>query len=177
MPDLKQARNKLKIAIAALALVDIAAIAMLATPLAGMQEARQQQLSRLWTDLKSRESAPWRGLESKIPHAKKDIEQFYGQRFPTEESAISADFGKLASDSGVRLSGVKYSVKDAPVENLQRVEINAELSGDYLPLVRFINALERSQLFFIVEDVQLAGEQSGIVRLHMKAETYLRTTS
>jgi type IV pilus assembly protein PilO len=175
MPDLKRSRNQLKIVFAGLAVVDIIAIAMLATPLAGMQEARQQQLTRLWSDLKSRESAPWRGLETKIPHAKEEIDQFYRQRFPAEESAISADIGKTASDPGVRLGGVKYDEKEAAVDGLQRIEIEADLSGDYLPLMRFINALERSQLFFIVDDVQLAGEQGGTVRVHIKAETYLRT--
>ena len=42
MPDLKRTRNRLKIAIAALVLVDAIAVAMLLTPIAGMREARQQ---------------------------------------------------------------------------------------------------------------------------------------
>jgi type IV pilus assembly protein PilO len=174
---MKQTRNRLKLAIAALVVVDIAAIAMLLTPLAGMQEARQQQLTRLWSNLKSRESAPWRGLETKIPRAQQDIDEFYRKRFPAQESTISADFGKVAADSGVRISGVKYEVNHPGMDGLQRVEISADLSGDYLPLVRFINALERNELFLIVDDVQLAGEQSGTVKLQMKAETYLRTTT
>jgi hypothetical protein len=176
MPDLKQTRKHLTIAVVSLAVVNVLAIAMLVTPLAGMQEVRQQQLSRLWANLKSRESAPWRGMETKIPLAQKDIDKFYQERFPAQESAISADLGKLAADSAVRISAIKYDVKDAPVEGLQRVEIDAELSGDYVPLMKFTNALERSQLFFIVDDVQLGGEQSGAVKLHMKAETYLRVS-
>jgi type IV pilus assembly protein PilO len=177
MPDLKRTRNRLKIAIVALVMVDIAAIAMLVTPLAGMQETRQQQLRQLWMDLKSRESAPWRGLETKIPKAKQEIDEFYRARFPAEQSAISADFGKLAAEAGVRISGVKYSEKEAPIDGIERIEISADLSGDYLQLVRFINALERNKLFFIVDDLQLGGEQSGTVKLQIKAEIYQRTTS
>jgi hypothetical protein len=78
--DLKQARNRMKIAIAALVVVDIVAAVLLLTPLAGSQESRQQQLRQLWLELKSKESAPWRGLDKKIPLAQRQIEDFYRDR-------------------------------------------------------------------------------------------------
>jgi type II secretion system (T2SS) protein M len=176
MPDLKRTRDRLKIAIGALVLVDAIAIAMLVTPLAGMSQARQQEMRQLWQQLKSREFAPWRGLDKKLPRAKQDIDDFYQQRFPAEESAMAADFGRVASQTGVRVSGVKYTVKDAPIDGLERIEIDASLSGDYLELVRFINALERNKLFFLVDGIDLGSEQNGIVGLHLKVETYLRSS-
>jgi type IV pilus assembly protein PilO len=176
MPDLKRTRSRLKVTVAMLVLVDAAAIAMLVSPLAGMRAARQQQMRELWQELKSREFASWRGLDKKIPVAKQEIDDFYQQRFPTEESEISAELGKVASETGVRVTGVKYSAKDASIEGLQRVEIAANFSGDYLELVRFINALERSKLFFLVDGVDLGSEQNGIVGLQIKVETYLRST-
>jgi type IV pilus assembly protein PilO len=175
MPDLKRTRNRLKIAIAVLVLVDAAAVAMLVTPLAGMRESRQQELRQEWLQLKSREYAPWRGLDKKLPRAKEQIDEFYQERFPAQESEISANLGAVASQSGVRLSGVKYSVKNAPIEGLERVEISATLSGDYLQLVRFVNALERNKLFFLVNGVELGSAQNGIVGLQIRIETYLRS--
>jgi len=56
------------------------------------------------------------------------------------------------------------------------VEIAAEVSGDYLQLVRFVNALERNKIFFMVDELELGNEQSGTVKLQIKLETYLRTT-
>src|SRR5205823_12638475 len=144
-------------------LLDAVAIAMLLTRRAGMRETRQQELRQLWQELKSREYAPWRGMDKKIPHAKDEIDNFFQDRFPDKESAISSDLGKVASESGVRVTGEKYTVKDAQIEGLERIEIAANLSGDYLQLVRFINALERSRLFFVVDSVELGGEQTGIV--------------
>lgn len=176
MPDLKRTRNRLQIAVAALVVIDAIAIAMLVTPLAGMRETRQQEMRELWQQLKSREFASWRGLDKKIPVAKQEIETFYQQRFPMEESAISAELGRVASQTGVRVTGVKYTVKDASIEGLQRVEIAANFSGDYLQLVRFVNALERDKLFFLVDGVDLGSEQNGIVGLQIKVETYLRST-
>lgn len=176
MPDLKRTRNRLKYAIAALVLVDAAAVAMLVTPLAGMRQTRQQEMRQEWQQLKSREYAPWRGLDKKLPRAKQQIEEFYQERFPAEESSISAGLGSVATASGVRLAGLKYAVKDAPIEGLERIEIAANLSGDYLQLMRFINALERNKLFFVIDGVELGSEQNGIVGLQLKIETYMRTT-
>jgi type IV pilus assembly protein PilO len=73
------------------------------------------------------------------------------------------------------MSAEKYTHKDSDVEGLQRVEIEADLSGDYLQLVRFINALERNRLFFMVQSLELGSEQQGTVKLQIKVETYLRT--
>ena len=40
--------------------------------------------------------------------------------------------------------------------------------------MRFINALERNKLFFIVDSVVLGGEQGGSVKLEVRLETYSR---
>lgn len=176
MQDFQQMRTRLKIAVGALVLVDVAAIAMLMTPVAGSADARQQELQGSWLQLKARESAPWRGMDKKIPLAQRQIADFYHDRFPAEDSSISADLGKVASESGATMSQEKYTHKDSDIDGLQRVEIDADVSGDYLQLVRFINALERNRLFFIVDSLDLGSDQNGIVKLQIKVETYLRTT-
>jgi Tfp pilus assembly protein PilO len=177
MPDLRQRRRKVKIALATMALVDLVAIAIYFSPLIGSEARRQAHLQQLWQELqqKTREVTPLRGLDKKIPFAQKQIEQFYKQRFPSEDSDISDSLGKLANDSGVKIGSFKYAMKDPEELGLRRVEIDADLDGGYLQLVRFINSLERSPTFFLVNSVQLGGEQGGIVRLQMKMETYLKT--
>jgi type IV pilus assembly protein PilO len=176
MPDLKQTRNRLKIIMVALVVVDIVALMVLFTPLGGSQEVRQQQLEQLNRERKARATAPWRGLDKKIPLAQQQIDQFYRDRFAAEDSANSADLGKVAAATGVRMSSVKYSTKESDIDGLQKKEVEADLSGDYLQIARFINALERNKLFFIVDAVQLGSEQSGSVKLQIRVETYLRTT-
>ena len=82
----------------------------------------------------------------------------------------------MASQAGVRISGVRYQLKDAPIDGLQQVEITSNLSGGYLQLVRFINAMERNKLFFLIEGVELGGEQNGVVGLQLRIQTYMRST-
>jgi type IV pilus assembly protein PilO len=177
MPDLRDTRRKVKIALIALAVVDVLAVAVYFSPLVGSEASRREQLAQNWKELqqKTREVEPLRGLDKKIPIAQKEIDNFYAQRLPSQDSAISADLGKLASQTGVHIGSIKYSMKDAETGGARRMEIEADLSGDYLQLVRFINALERNQLFFLVNSVGLGGEQGGMVKLEMKMETYLKT--
>ena len=86
---------------------------------------------------------------------------------------MSEELGKLAAANGVQIAAVKYDDKDAPVEGLRKLNIELALSGSYLQEAKFINALERDKLFFVIDGVTL-GEQQGNVRLQLKVETYLR---
>jgi hypothetical protein len=177
MPDLRETRKKLKLAIAAIVVADLAAIAVLLSPLVGSESARRLQLAQLWQELqqKTKQVEPLRGMDKKIVTAQEQIATFYKKRIPAQDSTISDNLGKLAAQNGVRIGGVKYKLDDATDVGVRPVEIEADLSGDYLHLVRFINALERSDVFFLVNKVDLAGEQNGAVKLQIKMETYLRT--
>lgn len=177
MPDLRETRRKVKIALAIMGAVDVVALIVYFSPLVSSELSRRTHLDELWRELqqKTREVQPLRGLDKKIPLAQKQIDQFYKDRLPAQDSVISEAVGKLAAENGVRIGSIKYSVKDPEPVGVRLVEVEANMSGDYLQLVRFINALERSQLFFLVDSVSLGGEQGGVVRLEVKMETYLKT--
>ncbi len=50
---------------------------------------------------------------------------------------------------------MKYDDKDAVIEGLRKLNIEITLSGDYLQEVKFINALERDKMFFLIDAVAL----------------------
>jgi hypothetical protein len=176
MPDLGNTRQKLKVTIASLLVVDLAAAALLLSPVVGSEKSRLAEMDRLWKELqaKTRQVEPLRGLDKKVVIAQKQIDEFYQQRLTSQDSTISTELGKVAAQSGVKISEIKYKVNDPEPVGLRPMEIEANLSGDYLQLIRFINSLERDQLFFIINSVQLGGEQGGAVKLQMKMETFLK---
>jgi Tfp pilus assembly protein PilO len=178
MPDLRQTRKKLKIAIAVMVGVDLLSAVIYFSPLVGSAESRRQELDRLQTDLnvKTRQVAPLQNLPQKVVLASKQIADFYKKRLPAQDSEIPTDFGKLAAENGVTIDQAKYPVKDLEPGGLERVEIEADLSGNYTSLARFINALERADMFFIINSITLGGEQ-GPVKLNLKLETYLKAES
>src|SRR3981081_3494926 len=108
MPDLRRTRQKLKMAIGALFVVDVVAVVLLVSPLIGSQRSRDEHMNRLWKELqqKTRAVQPLRGLDKKIPVAKRQIDDFYENRFTAETSVVSANLEKLALDSGVKLTDV-----------------------------------------------------------------------
>ncbi|HZR56282.1 MAG TPA: hypothetical protein VFA74_05385 [Terriglobales bacterium] len=186
MPDLRQTRQKLKIAIGSLLVADVVAVALLLSPLIGSQRSRDTQMNQLWRELqqKTKQVEPLRGLDKKIPIAKQQIDDFYENRFASETSTVSAGLEKIAVENGVKLAGVTYSQKNTDKESedteavdLSRMTIDADLSGDYLQVMRFINSLERSRLFFLVDSIQIGSDEGGIIKLRMHLETYLKTSS
>jgi hypothetical protein len=58
---------------------------------------------------------------------------------------------------------------------LTEAKMDASLSGDYRPLVLFVNSLERDKMFFLITGVTLTGQQSGTVGLRVRLTTYLRS--
>src|SRR5579863_7538531 len=167
MPDLRETRRKLKIGMAALVVVDVVALAIFFSPLVGSETSRNEQLAQLWKELqmKTREVEPLKGLDKKIPVARTEINEFYKDRFSAQQSDISSDLGKLAQQSGVKISEIKYKEKaedelgasresrgvDAAQVGLRKIQIDAGFEGNYVQLIRFVNALERNHLFFLVD--------------------------
>ena len=118
-------------------------------------------------------TTPLRGLDKKIAQAKMDQHAFYDKRFPANDSEVLTELGALAVKNNVLLARGQYAHRK-PQQGLVEMDMEASLSGDYAPIVRFINGLERDKLFFIIDGVALNGQQSGVVSLRMRLTTYLR---
>jgi Tfp pilus assembly protein PilO len=177
MPDLGNSRRKLKIAIGVMLAVDVMAVAVLFSPLVGSADSRQLQLNLLRVELTKKNHAvePLRGMDKKIVLAKDQINGFYKDRFAARDSELANELGKLASANGVRIHQMSYKEEAAEESGIVPVEVQGSFSGDYLQLVRFINTLERSTMFFTVDSVDLAGENTGQVRLQITIHSYLRS--
>jgi type IV pilus assembly protein PilO len=176
MPELKTTQQKIIAAIAGLVCLDVVMLVLLFSPLIGSQRARRGHMDDLWRSLqlKTKQVEPLRGMDKKIASANDQINTFYKDRLPDQDSDISESLGKVASDSGVQMTDVKYDIKDENDVGLRPVLMEAEFSGGYSQLVRFVNAVERNKLFFIVDSVDLGSQQQGNITLKLGLETYLR---
>jgi Tfp pilus assembly protein PilO len=177
MADLSTTRQRLKVTFIALGAINVVMVALWFSPLLSSAKSRLAQLDQLRSQMqqKTRQVEPLKGLDKKVIAAGQQIDGFYSSRLPGRYSAIAENLDKLAGQSGVQLAQVKYSARDPEPIALRPVEIEASLAGDYLQLVRFINSLERDELFFIVDSVDLAGEEGQQVRLQLKLRTFLKT--
>ena len=176
MPTVPELRRRLTLAAVVLLALDLVAGLFLLSPLGRSRRAHQEDYDRLRVSLKAKmsESLPLRGMDQKLVQADTDLATFYRDRFPAHASAIPEELGKLAGANGVRVTEVRYTSDAAGQAGLQRVSMDATLAGDYLQVAKFINALERDRMFFVIDEVTLNEQQGGFVRLQLKLQTYLK---
>jgi type IV pilus assembly protein PilO len=118
---------------------------------------------------------PLRGLDDKLVKSTSDADTFYATRLPYGYSEVAAELGVLTRKANVRLGPVHYTQGPVPgVAALTEVKMDAIISGDYRPVVQFINAAERDKQFFVITGINLTGQQTGQVNLRIRLTTYLR---
>jgi hypothetical protein len=122
---------------------------------------------------------PLRGLDAKLARATQEADRFSRQRLPASDSEVAAELGALTKKQDVRLTRAQYTHSPMLVDSanqMTEVRIDATLSGDYRPLVQFINSIERDKLFFVINTLTLTGQQSGTVNLRVGMKTYEQGT-
>jgi Tfp pilus assembly protein PilO len=176
MPDLQKTRKQLKIAVAAMVVCDVVAAGILFSPLVGSAASRQTQINQLFVEYraKTKDVEPMRDMPDKVATAKGQISDFYKERFAARDSDLTTELGKLAAENGIHILNAKYKEEEPEASGIIPVAIEGSFAGDYLQLVRFINTVERSKMFFTVDSVDLAGEGKGPVHLQITLHSYLR---
>jgi type IV pilus assembly protein PilO len=177
MANLRETRRRLRWVAGILLVLNLVAAAILLTPLAGSGAAREEEFQQVRGQVQSRLKTvvPPEQVQKRVDEARQQIDNFYGERLPATMSQITESLGEVASQSGVHLLNAKYDTTDSDLPGLQQVQIEAALSGDYLQEVKFINALERQNLFFVVNGVTLGEREGGQVQLSVTLETYLKS--
>lgn len=127
------------------------------------------------TELRALElqTAPLRGLDTKVAESSKQIDTFYSKRVPSSWSALLEQLGEIKAKGPVQLTRAQY-VREPGSGDLTEIRIDAGLSGEYGEVMRFINGLERSQTFFVIRTMNFTGQQSGTVNLRLQFSTWLR---
>jgi Tfp pilus assembly protein PilO len=118
-----------------------------------------------------------------LPATVADCNRFEALLLPASsgDSAITAELDELAKKSGLQIQLLNLRHKEIPGRNLTQVEVETTVNGTYANIVKFMNNLQRSPNFYIVESLNLQAEGQGSgpstmrIGLHMK--TYFRTTA
>jgi type IV pilus assembly protein PilO len=179
MRNIRELRFRLRIATAILGLLClIAATLLIFFYTDGNRVA--QNFESLHKQVQNRRVAmvPPQTVQDRVKEAREQIAHFYENRFPNSSAAIFEELGRLAKESNVQLETATYKavVEESPIQGITPIDINAALNGDYAKAMKFINALERNKIFFIVDSVTLGdSEAAGSVRLAVHLETFLRS--
>jgi type IV pilus assembly protein PilO len=164
--------------VAALVVLDLYLIAHLFLVWQGLKAHNAAAIDQERVQMLSAQLAakPLRGLDTKLADSTKAADIFYQKRLPYEYSQVLAELGALTKNNGVRLTRVQYAQEPelTGTDALIQVRMDASVSGDYRPIVQFVNAAERDKMFFLITGMNLTGQQTGQVNLRLRLTTYLR---
>ncbi len=164
--------------VAALIVLDLYLIIHLAFVWQGLSGANADAIDRQRVQMTAAELAakPLRGLDQKLVVSTADADAFYQKRLPYATSQVVAETGDLAHRAGVHWTRAQYTYLPvlSGTNALTEVHMDASVSGDYRPIVQFINSVERDKLFFVINGINLTGQQTGQVSLRIRLTTYLR---
>jgi Tfp pilus assembly protein PilO len=147
-----------------------------------------QRISRLQSDyanLRSRnidQQKSTRSLEHRLAALQKaqtDLQIIYNEKLSQKKTGVTEirqELEELAGSVNVNRSDVSYDYDIIPEFGLRHFTLSVPVEGAYRDIRRFINGIERSQHFLILERVDLSAEKSAGDNLLMNFQlsTYLR---
>jgi Tfp pilus assembly protein PilO len=118
-------------------------------------------------------------FRSELPADEKQWDEFFTTHFHPAGagySAISEDLGDLSRSAGLRSDSISFHQHSPDARGLVQVDISTAIEGDYDSLIQFLNKLEHSDNFYVLDSLALASSSAGKIRLNVQLRTYFRTT-
>ena len=171
----------IRLALAGLALFDLAFYLFAIGPLGESDRERALRVSQLQRQAQARtgEVAKLATIVEKVQTARTQGDQLLAEvALPrrTAYSSIVSELDEACKKAGVELRDRAFNVE--PVEGsdtLSIMTVTAGLEGNYENLVRFLNLLDRSSRFLIIESLGASPQQTGtMLNVSLKLDTFVR---
>jgi hypothetical protein len=178
---LKQPRALMRASIGALLAANLVAAVFAFHPFGGSAEDLERQITVLQRELQQKQVTVTRAraIAAKIEKARTEGDSFLVNAFVSRRAASStivSELVKSAKQVGMRHREHSYIFE--PVEGsdtLSMMTIAGNYEGSYADLVRFVNLLDRSPRFLVIEFLQAAPQSSGgTLNVSMKLNTFVR---
>ncbi len=179
----KDTRVLVRGVLSVLLLANVAAALIVFKPWGGSAE----DLARRETDLRQQLTvaqarlAKTRALVAKAVRAQKEGDKFlaeYTTDRRTTFSTIAAELERASQEAGIKPRPASYELE--PVEGsdtLYQMTITAAYEGTYANLTKFVNLLDKSPRFLIIESLMAAPQQSNAgdaLSISIKLDTFVR---
>jgi hypothetical protein len=181
MASIKDPRVGVRVALGTLLLANLIAAVILFKPWGGSAEDLERQLVTLRQQVPQRQAALTRSkaLVEKVEKARAEGDQFMTRFMLNGRSTYSTIIGELdRAATQVKLAPRERQFGVEPIdgsENLGIMTISANYEGAYPNLTKFINELDRSPRFLIIESLQASPQPvGGNVNVNFKLYAFIR---
>jgi Tfp pilus assembly protein PilO len=117
-------------------------------------------------------------IRKDLPAVEKQCDTFVQKTLPpvgNGYSSIISGWGALAKGAGIHSENISFRQHAADKSGVVEVEISTAVDGNYSSLVRFINALQHSDTFYVLDGLSLAAGSAGELKLNLALRTYFRS--
>jgi hypothetical protein len=118
-------------------------------------------------------------IRTTLPAVEQQCDTFFRQNFrplASGYSSVVSDFGSLTRGAGLQAGNLSFHQHEPDKRGVTQVDILAVVDGDYSSVVRFINNLQHSDTFYVLDGLSLAsGGSGGQLKLNLQLRTYFRT--
>jgi type IV pilus assembly protein PilO len=175
MKTCRELRQRFIIALSVLGGVCFVCLVYLLIPSSGGEQGKvQKDAARQQLRQEQSQVTPLRGLDQKLVRSKQDIVGFYNNRLPDRYSLISQTLNELANKNKVELSNITYHAEPGNLDDVHQVTMRATLTGDYADVIRYIDAVDHSKIFFLIENVGVSNTETGVIQLQLTLSTFLK---
>jgi type IV pilus assembly protein PilO len=179
--DKNDPRAKWVTALVVLGVLNLIAAYFVLNPPGGTASGLEDQIqqTQLQIGLQQAEVNRLQGLVKKVETARASQDKFIADYFTPEESASSTILTELtdaATKSALRPQAHTYQIEGVEGSDaLSMMTITGNYEGSYGDLVRFINLLDRSPRFMMIDTIAAAPMQAqGQLSTRFKINTFLR---
>ncbi len=174
-------RFVVRLVLGLLLLANIVAALVLFKPWGGSAEELERRLAGMDQQAVQKQASvvTLQNLVSKVEKARGEGDLFMKDYFLSERSAYSMLVAELTEVAGKAKIKIKdHSFTEEPIEgaeHLKMLSISANYEGTYADLVEFVNMLDRSPRFLIIENLTATPQQSGgALNVNIKLDTFMR---
>ena len=181
MASIKDPRVGVRMALGTLLLLNLVAAVILFKPWGGSAEDLEREVATLRQQVPQRQAALVRSkaLVEKVEKARAEGDQFMSKFMLNGRSTYSTIIGELdRAATQVKLAPRERQFGVEPIDgsdNLGIMTISANYEGAYPNLTKFINELDRSPRFLIIESLQASPQPvGGNVNVNFKLYAFIR---
>ena len=176
--DVREASGKILLVLGVLLIANVAVSVLVVRP----KVVRYRQLTDLSSPqrqvvkVREREVVENENYRAALEKARDDMKRLAGEVLSTRQRrmiGVQLEIAKLVREFGISLDRVQY--QNEPVDNgaLERFAIVVPLAGGYSNLRKFIQSVESSDNFLVIERVALGtGKSTDVVELNITLATY-----
>jgi len=184
--NLRDPRVAMRVAIGALLAANLAAAVVAFKPFGGSaedlrreQESLRAQVTRMQQTVTGR-----RQLAAKVEKARAERDQFLAKYFTDTEttSAIMlTELDQASRAAGIKMGQAQFTPEEiVGSETMHMLRTNVGFEGNYSNFTKFVNLLDKSPRFMIIENLQAAApqQQGGqLLNVTLTIDTFVKETA